>query len=113
MGTASRGSREVVGVQVQVDGGGWNDTIGINNWSFSLNTKELKNGKHALEIRAYDGNVYSDILSADFTVKNSSPTRGFIPAADGMLLGLLYILSMAACGLKRKGMRPRSAGVGK
>jgi len=107
-----KGTREVIGVQVRVDGGGWNDTIGIYNWSFSLNAKQLKNGKHTLEIRAYDGKEYSDTLRTDLTVHNSAPAKGFIPAAGGMLLVLLLILSMFVGAFRRKGRPPKSHEVG-
>jgi hypothetical protein len=74
-GTVKKGTREVVTVQVRVDSGNWKDASGNYSWSFVLDTKPLKNGKHTLSTRAYDGKVYSDLTSDTFTVSNAAEAK--------------------------------------
>ena len=94
-GTAVKGTLEVANVQVRVDGGDWVDAAGNYTWQYGLDTTKLKNGKHRLEARAFDGNDYSDIAKVDFSVDNQkAQAKGFIPMTDGWML----ILLLAAAG---------------
>jgi len=91
-GTATKGTLEVVSAQVRIDGGDWIDVAGNYTWQYSLDTTRLKNGKHLLEARAFDGNDYSDLASVNFTVDNQKAQgKGFIP---GFEIGLLFVALM-------------------
>ena len=72
----------VSGVQVSVDGGGYQNATGTATWTFSLNTRDLSNGAHTLRARAIDssGNV-SATVTISFTASNdlSDVTAPSIP----------------------------------
>jgi len=95
-GIVTKGTREVIQVQMRVDGGEWKDAVGAYSWGYTLNTKSLKNGKHAFEFRAYDGKEYSDVVKAEFKVDNTvGRGKGFIPMMDGITaLSLVIALSL-------------------
>jgi len=95
-GTATKGPREVMQVQIRIDHLEWKDALGNYSWGYTLNTKSLKNGKHAFEFRAYDGKEYSDVVKAEFKVDNAaSAGKGFIPMMDGITaLSLVIVLSL-------------------
>lgn len=101
-GSVTRGTREVVGVEARIDGGEWNDACGVRNWSYDLNTEQLKNGRHTMELRAYDGKDYSDGLEVNFIVDNTARAKGFIPAAGGPFLTLLFALLVTLSGSIRR-----------
>lgn len=91
-GTAVMGTIEVVSVQVRMDGGDWTDATGNYTWQHGLDSTKLKNGRHLLEARAFDGKDHSELASVNFTVKNQRPAgKGFIPMLGTgglMLLGI-------------------------
>jgi hypothetical protein len=88
-GTATKGTLEVIGAQVRIDGGDWTDAAGNYTWQYSLDTTKLKNGKHLLEARAFDGKDYSDLAAVNFTVDNQKAQgKGFIPGFETGLLTL-------------------------
>jgi len=98
-GTVTKGTREVVRVQMRIDGGEWKDAVGNYSWGYILNTKSLKNGKHAFEFRAYDGKEYSGVVKQDFKVDNTAAAgKGFIPMFDGvMALALVAAIGLLIC----------------
>jgi hypothetical protein len=99
-GKAFPGTLEVVKVQVRVDGGDWNDAEGDTGWTYSLDTTKLKNGKHVIEARAYDGMDHSDVASRAVTVDNAkSGGTGFIP---GFGTVPLLVAAAALLVLRRK-----------
>lgn len=69
-GTASRGYWDIVGVQVRIDSGDWRTASGRSEWFFKLDTRGLANGRHTLEVRAFDGQYYSEPAGRDFEVEN-------------------------------------------
>jgi hypothetical protein len=72
-GSVKKGTRDVTVVQYKIDAGAWKTASGNSSWSFVLDTKPLKDGKHTLSIRAYDGKIYSDVTTNTFTVSNPAP----------------------------------------
>jgi hypothetical protein len=88
-GTVKKGSREVVIVQLQIDSKGWNNVTGIYSWSYQLDTRSLGNGKHSLQLRAYDGKDYSPTLARDVKVNNEPSAK--TPMMDGELSLALFI----------------------
>jgi hypothetical protein len=93
-GTALKGSAGVKSVQVRFDGGIWMNATGTVNWSCDIDSTRLSNGKHAVQVRAYDGSLYSDMVSVDIKVDNpgkQTETGILIPA-------ILLIIILAAVG---------------
>jgi hypothetical protein len=102
-GKAINGTLEVVKVQLQVDSGDWMNVTGNSTWQFTVDTTKLKNGKHTLQVRAYDGMDYSDIVDRTITVDNAKPAgKGFIPGY-GALLTVLAAASLILWQRKWKG----------
>ena len=106
-GTAIKGTLEVVSVQVRVDGGDWTDANGNYSWQFVLDTTKLKNGKHQIEARAFDGTGYSDIVTRQFTVDNQkAQAKGFIPGFEMEILLLALVLTaFLSHGMERQNRR--------
>ena len=93
VGTAGKGSLEVVGVQIRIDDGGWTNASGTDNWRYSLDTIRLKNGEHVIWARAYDGMDYSDAMNRTITVDNPKAAgKGFIPGLEASMM----VIAMAA-----------------
>jgi hypothetical protein len=96
-GTVKKGSRELVSVQMRIDGNEWSEVGSNYSWNHTADTRALKNGKHVFEFRAYDGKEYSDIVKAELNVDNPVVTssKGFIPMLDtlaALLLGLAVVV---------------------
>jgi hypothetical protein len=69
-GTAIRGDGPQLVVLVRVDGGNWTDATGGTEWQYVLDTRPLANGAHAVEVRAYDGLLYSNVSRVTLRVDN-------------------------------------------
>ncbi len=72
-GTANA-SLGIVAVQVQVDGGVWQNATGSATWTFDLDTTTLTDGPHRIAARTFDGTHYSSEATVDVTVDNSPPS---------------------------------------
>jgi hypothetical protein len=103
-GVAIKGVDDITKVQLRVDSGDWTDASGTLGWQYSLDTTKLKNGPHTLQVRAFDGTDYSDIVNRTITVDNQKAQgKGFIPGFPGMLA----ILAVVACAILLSGRRIR------
>jgi hypothetical protein len=69
-GTAINGSAQLSIIQVRIDGGEWSNAIGLENWTFLLDTSRMKNGPHTMEARAFAGNLYSETVSREIVINN-------------------------------------------
>ena len=98
-GVAKKGSREVSNVQIRFDSKDWMNATGTYNWSSQLDSKSLKDGKHTIQVRAYDGKGYSDILSRDVKVKNEPTVKTPMMTGD---LALALLLAAGALMWLRK-----------
>jgi hypothetical protein len=98
-GAVTRGTREVVSVEVRLDGGQWRPVAFNSTWSMSLDTRGLRTGDHIVEARAYDGLEYSTMAGAMLEVDNSGDIRtgGAGPGA------LALVAAAAACALAAAG----------
>jgi hypothetical protein len=90
-GTAIKGTWDIVGVETRIDSGGWENATGAANWTSIIDTGKLKNGKHTLEARAYDGHGFSDIVKREFTV-SSTPLEWAEGLPYFIFLGMVLIL---------------------
>jgi hypothetical protein len=103
-GLVVKGTRDVVKVQLSVDGGEWVDAYGNASWTFKWDTTKLKNGAHVLSARAFDGTDYSDPVNRTFSVDNKAPgtTKGFIPGLEGLMVAAVIGLILVTIQFRRK-----------
>jgi hypothetical protein len=104
-GTTTRGTLDIVKVQLRVDSGEWLDAAGNSTWTYSLDTTKLKDGRHTFQARAFDGKDYSDIVKRTVIVDNAKPAaKGFIPGFDGTLVATaISVMALAFVRRKRGG----------
>jgi hypothetical protein len=95
------GGRNITRVEWRVDNGTWAAADGTLNWSFGLDSTKLKDGKHTLQVRTYDGKHYSAVIERPFRVKNAK-AAGFIPADGALLLLGCIAIGIAMFAARRK-----------
>jgi hypothetical protein len=61
----------VTRVEARLDDGDWVLLDGTTEWTYRPATGKLKEGEHTLELRSFDGESYSDVLSTTFKFKKS------------------------------------------
>jgi len=103
-GTAMKGTLVIVKIQLRVDSGEWLNVSGNSTWTYTLDTTKLKDGKHILQARAFDGMDYSDIINRTMLVDNAKPAaNGFIPGFDGVsMVAVLSVMALAFLRRKRQ-----------
>jgi hypothetical protein len=94
-GTAVNGSSALLLLQIRIDGGDWKNAVGLKNWSISIDMGNISNGKHKIEARAYDGNLYSDTASVSYSVYNPEP----LISVEGGLGWIIIIIVLAGIGV--------------
>jgi hypothetical protein len=90
-GKATKGTAAIAAVQIRIDGGPWSNGRGTENWTYVLDTQTLKNGPHSVEVRAFDGSLYSDPASILLNVDN--PTK--VAMADSTPYWILVAVVLA------------------
>jgi PKD repeat protein len=75
--TDKDGNTTIQRVELRVDAGDWATALGTTVWLYELNTSVLPNGYHTLEVRAYDGTVYSESYYLVVKVDNRDTIYGF------------------------------------
>jgi hypothetical protein len=93
--------RNITRVEWRVDNGTWTAAVGTLNWTSQLDTKTLKDGKHTLQVRTYDGKHYSTVIERPFRVKNAK-AAGFIPADGALLLVACIAIGLVVVARRRK-----------
>jgi hypothetical protein len=80
-------------VQVRIDSGDWTEVSGNGAWQYTLDTTGLRNGRHVIQARAFDGVDNSDAVNRTFFVDNPAPSR------DGTFtwfwVGLVFVAAVA------------------
>ena len=71
-GNASDNSIKLKNVEVKINDDSWKNATGTYNWSYTWNTYNLPDGFYEIQVRAWDGNMYSDIEGIDVYVNNPS-----------------------------------------
>jgi len=101
-GQVTRGTRDVLLVQMRIDGKEWNNATGTYGWNLTLDTRSLRNGMHTFDLRAFDGVEYSDLVSERFKVDNPAGDQRFWPMAYMLVLLAITICISALALWKRK-----------
>ena len=103
LGTASDldGDSQLVGVEVSIDGGGWQNAIGTTSWNFELDTMPLSNDSHTISARSYDGVDYSIPASVAVIVDNINhpPSVSITSISPGQTIGGVVNISGTASDL--------------
>lgn len=109
-GTASDIDNNLASVQVQVvrngeslTDSGWVTASGTINWFAQVNTTLLANGPYTIYARAYDGELYSDVVMVNITVKNDNggdDDGGWfgIPGYDGLIVVVSLAIAVFIAG---------------
>ena len=104
-GRAARGTRELRSVEVRLDDGPWTRASGTANWTFNLDTRGLREGRHTVHARAYDGKVYSQDAKVEFDVSQgeflSLDNVSVVGIVIASLLVVLAVLIIAALRRRR------------
>jgi hypothetical protein len=102
-GTATKGTLDITKVQLRVDSGDWMDATGTASWRLGLDTTKLKNGKHTIEVRAFDGTDYSDMVNGTLTVDNAkAKNKVSVPMLDGLMIVALVAILGTLFTIRRK-----------
>jgi hypothetical protein len=95
-GNASHGDSKarIVAVFVQVDDGNWGMATGTNNWTHTLDTRGLDDGRHTLRARSYDGARNSTVATVTIDVQNEG--NGREGAGPVIAVAIIVLLAAAA-----------------
>jgi hypothetical protein len=93
-GTASDPEGSLSRVEMSLNGGGWSTVTGASSWSYTLDTKTLRNGKHSIQVRAFDGVNYSDEAPLGFSVNNAAASTSSGPS-NMLLIGVIAVVIVA------------------
>jgi hypothetical protein len=83
---------------VSLDGGDWRLANGTAGWQFTVNTARLKDGRHVLRARAFDGQAYSGVAETGFTVKNPK-TNVTLEGLPVCIMAILIALTTILLGV--------------
>jgi hypothetical protein len=98
-GIVKKGTHDVTSVEIKVDSGDWKKAAGTLSWNYVVDTKALKNGKHTLSARAYDGKLFSDVFSDTFTVNNAAAAKTDYTMWIIIAVVVLVLAAAAGAGL--------------
>ncbi len=97
-GDATAGTGEIQGVEIRIDNSSWKNANGTTRWQYNFNPNNMERGKYTIEVRSFDNESYSDIVSIDIDIRpidipQINNTFGlFIPSKNQLFLpGRTYI----------------------
>jgi outer membrane protein assembly factor BamB len=94
-GTASDPESNLSRVEMSLNGGGWSPVTGASSWSYVLDTKTLRNGRHSIQVRAFDGVNFSDTAQLDFSVNNAAASTSSSGPSNMLLIGVAAAILLA------------------
>jgi hypothetical protein len=109
VGTSSqaRTDLKVVQVEVRLDNGDWRPARGTDSWTCNFDSTALKNGRHAIYARAFDGSGYSADAMIEVRVDNETPaTLAGMPLLVVVVVVMLAGLTAAYMITARRRKRP-------
>jgi hypothetical protein len=91
---SSADDRSVARVETRIDGGDWTEVTGTTVWSMELDTVSLGEGSHTLDVRAFDGYLYSEVGSVDFEVYQPQDNPEHLVDSPIPMLVLLVVVAV-------------------
>ncbi|MCK5253688.1 MAG: hypothetical protein KAQ96_12095, partial [Thermoplasmata archaeon] len=104
-GTVSDDLSNILWVSFRINDGEWITANGTSEWSFVIEDPNLSKGKHALEVKAYDGVFESTYANLTLTVKgrtSDSSTPG-----PSLPITMLCIMTVGILGTLIRNGRKR------
>ncbi len=95
------GNETLQKVEIRIDGQEWKEAKGTTNWAYTLDTTKLSNGEHTIEVRAYDGIEYSNIISIKIDVQNEK-AKGIPWMLIGGMAIIIAIVIIAVWLIRKK-----------
>jgi len=94
-GNASNGTYNITRIEIRIDSAEWVTARGTGNWSFEIDSSRLKNGRHVLEARAFDGN-YSEAARVSIRVDNAADKPTGTDSWQPVAIGIAVVAALAA-----------------
>jgi PGF-CTERM protein len=93
---------DVVRVEVRVDGGAWETAEGTTSWTYEVDTSDMAEGNHTVEVRSYDGEKYSDPEEVTFEVDHSKAPKEDDSPGFGLLIAFLSMMGAVLMARRRR-----------
>ncbi len=90
-GKVERGSSDILGVQLKIDYGEWINVTGYESWALEMDTTSLRDGNHKLQVRAYDNNSFSEMVTVDFETLNE---KTISIESLTLIVGIIFLIIM-------------------
>ncbi|MFQ5910987.1 MAG: NosD domain-containing protein [Thermoplasmata archaeon] len=103
-GTAGDLDGSIEKVEIRIDDGPWTEVNGTTAWSSAWDTSTVSNGRHTIEIRAFDGEAYTTIRR-EVNVKNRGPGPLYTEAWVWVAVGVVAMFVTVALVLERRSKR--------
>jgi len=88
-GTA-KGPGDLV-VEVNIDGAGWKPAEGNSTWTYHLDTSNMKEGKHTMQVRASWKGHTSEVRTATFEVRRAQTLNLTAMVLIGLLVAIIAV----------------------
>lgn len=109
---ASSDKNGISAVQVSIDNGNtYNNVVGTTDWSYTFNTKILRDGTHVVFIKVWDKYNVSAMYSGMINIDNTAPDLEIASPMDGLTsVGTVFLSGRAldSMGLKEVNINIRS-----
>lgn len=102
---------DLVASQVRFDQGTWLSVGTGSAWVYTWDTKQTENGQHQISVRAFDGELYSDVITITVEVDNkkAEPGSGGLEAyllPIIIVIIIVVVLVVAVVLMRRRGEGP-------
>ena len=97
--TFSGSALDDVGIEkitYRIDGGDWIDLNTTGDWDIEIKEDDLPIGEHTIEIKAYDGHIYSETFSYNFTSERLSESDDISSYVVVMAICIVVIVAAVA-----------------
>ena len=74
-GTAYSDGGIIESVEISIDSGNWETAVGTESWEYEWNTTRVENSEHTIQVRAYDGDQYSEVEEIKLNVQNDDENQ--------------------------------------
>jgi hypothetical protein len=94
-GTAT-GVISVQWVEIRDESDGWIRAQGTGQWNLSLTSEDLQSGENTIQVRAFDGEIWSKVVQITFTFDRAPSVSIEVPSDGGRYGGLLIVRGQAS-----------------